>query len=77
MGKVIEMVTKKEITEMPATVEQGEALIETLLKFELANARRGTSNQELISNVISMVENNSGARRFDVMDRIYKKQRKV
>lgn len=77
MAKVIDFYTRKEITEMPATVEQGEALIENLLKFELTSARRGNGNQELIANLIGMVENNSGASRYTVMDRIFKKQRKV
>lgn len=72
MSKVICMFTRQEITEMPATKEAGEALILNLLEFEL---KRSTNpfmpNSELISNLILMVEINSGASRYDVMDRLY------
>lgn len=72
MSKVICFYTRKEVTEMPATKEQGEAMIENLLKFELVQSRRGKANQELLANVISMIENNTGATRYEVMDKIYK-----
>lgn len=72
MGKVICIFTRQEVTEMPATKEAGEALITNLLQFEMTRSSNPfMPDSELISNLISMVENNTGASRFDVMDRIY------
>lgn len=73
MGKVIDMVTRQEITEMPATKAQGEALIENVLKFEIiSNMRHIPTSQPLIDNLVTMIENNTGASRYEVMDRLYK-----
>lgn len=72
MGKVICMFTRQEVTDMPATKEAGEALIMNLLTFELTRSTNPfMPESELISNLISMVENNTGASRFEIMDRIY------
>lgn len=73
MGKVIDFYTRKEVTDMPVTIAEGEAMIEHLLQYELElehNNQLGGPYQ-LIENLISMVECNSGASRYVVMDRIY------
>lgn len=76
MGKVIDIFTKKEVTEMPATVQDGEAIIEVLLRLEVKqNNSPFSASAELMSNVITMVENNTGAQRFDVMERIYNRRK--
>jgi len=72
MGKVIDFYTRKEITEMPHSKQEGEMLIEALLQFELKRASNPfSSTAELVSNVISIVENSTGASRYEVMERIY------
>lgn len=76
MSKVIDMRTKQEIVQQPHSKEEGEALIEALLEFEIKNnAEPFSSMFELIGNTISMVENNTGAHRFEVMNRLYEKRR--
>jgi hypothetical protein len=78
MGKVICFYTRREITELPSTVAEGEVLIEHLLRFELGRSDNPfASPVEMIDMLISMVENNSGASRYNVMDRIYNAERKV
>jgi hypothetical protein len=72
MGKVIDIWTRKEITEIPVSKEAGEFLILNLLQYELSRSTNPFAPDiELISNLISMVENNTGARRYEVMDRLY------
>ena len=74
MGKVIDMWTRQDITNepLPVTKEAGEALILNLLQFELTRSTNPFApDVELIANIISMVENNSGASRYEVMDRLY------
>lgn len=75
MGKVIDFYTRQEVTELPASKEEGEALIMALLEYELTRSTNPFAPEvELISNVISMVENNTGASRYDVMERIYERK---
>lgn len=72
MGKVICFYTRKEITQMPANKAEGEALILNLLNFELTRQDNPLiPDSELISNVITMIENNTGASRYELMERIY------
>lgn len=72
MGKVICFYTRDEIKKMPATKEEGEALIQHLLEFELSRSDNPfVGSVNLIDNMIAMVENNTGASRYEVMDRIY------
>lgn len=76
MGKVICFYTRDEIKGMPATKEEGELLIQQLLEFELSRSDNPfVGSVSLIENMISMVENNTGASRYDVMDRIYGESR--
>jgi hypothetical protein len=74
MGKVIDIVTRKEVTELPASKQDGEKLIEHMLRLELRRSSVNVGPVELISNLISMIENNTGASRYEVMDRIYNKR---
>lgn len=74
MGKVVCFYTREEIKEMPATKEEGEALIENLLRFELFSLE--PVNRDLMDNLIYMIEVNSGANKFEVIDKIYA-QRKI
>jgi hypothetical protein len=72
MGKVICIFTKEEITTMPATAEEGQALIENLLRFELSRSQNElVAPVALIEDVIRMVEVNTGASRYDAMDKVY------
>jgi hypothetical protein len=72
MGKVIDMFTRQEIVEMPHSKADGEMIIQKLLELELTRSiDDSVPTVTLISNVISMVESNTGASRYDVMDRIY------
>lgn len=78
MGKVICMFTRREITEPQTGVAEGEALIEHLLRFELSRSTNPFAGPvELVDGLITMVENNSGASRYDVMSKIYATERKV
>jgi hypothetical protein len=73
MAKVICFYTREEITSLPSTTAEGEALIEHLLKFELSRSTNPfVGPVELIENIIGMIENNSGASRYEIMDRLYK-----
>lgn len=79
MGKVICMFTKEDITNAPSqlTQAQGEQLIMDLFEIELKRASNPFGGPaEVIANMISMVENASGASRYEVMDRFYA-ERKV
>lgn len=72
MSKVICFYTKKEIDKMPASIEEGEALIENILYFELSRSTNPmVPDSALISNLISMIESNTGASRYKVMNKIY------
>ncbi|NJO48165.1 MAG: hypothetical protein HC840_00455 [Leptolyngbyaceae cyanobacterium RM2_2_4] len=74
MGKVICMFTRKDVTNepLPVSKEAGEQLIMDLFEVELKRASNPFSaNSELIDGLIRMVENNTGASRYDVMDRFY------
>lgn len=74
MGRVICFFTGKDITDKSPSlsVEQGEELIVGLLELEMKRAANPFSGEaDLISNMISMVENTSGASRYDAMDRLY------
>ena len=72
MSKVICMLTREEMNEVPASKEEGDALILNLLNYELNNCGNLiTPQSELISNLMAMIENSTGASRFEVMDRIY------
>lgn len=73
MGKVINIFTRKEITELPLNKAQGEEMIEHLLKFEIKPLDMFSPMDEFIGHLVIMIENNSGASRFEVMDRIYGK----
>lgn len=76
MGKVICFYSGKEITELPVSKREGEALLENLLRFEMFHNpdMEWNSLSHLLRNMVLMIENNSGASRFDVMDRIYKRK---
>jgi hypothetical protein len=74
MAKVIDMFTGQDITDrpLPLTKEQGEQLIMDLFELELKRASNPFSaTAEIVAAMISMVENNSGASRYEVMDRFY------
>lgn len=75
MGKVISIFTGKEISAMPTdSIEYGEALIEELIRYEGKSPSNLMGGSELIHNLISMVENNTGARRMDVIDKVFEKE---
>lgn len=79
MAKVICMFTREDLTNQPLPVskEAGEQLIMDLFEIELKRALSPFSGpSELIENLIRMVETNSGASRYEVMDRFYT-ERKV
>jgi len=74
MGRVICFFTRQDITEKSTSlsVEQGEQIIVELLEIELKRAANSFSGEAaLIDNMICMVENASGASRYDAMDRLY------
>lgn len=76
MGKVIDIFTRKEIVAGITSKQEGEALIENLLNFEMSRAANPFAGPvELIDNLITTVENGSGASRYEVMDRIYNKRK--
>jgi hypothetical protein len=76
MGKVICFYSGKEITELPVSKIEGEMLLENLLRFEILHnpTMEWNSMSQLIRHMVLMIENNSGASRFDVMNRIYKRK---
>lgn len=78
MGKVINMWTGKEVTQMPVTVQDGEALIENLIRFDMSyQGETWLGTTEIVDQMITMVENNSGASRFDVLTRMHQNKRKA
>ncbi len=77
MGKVICFFTKREVTEFPVSKADGEALIENLLRFEIQRnpTLEWTDASHLLGNITTMIENASGASRFDVMERYYHRRK--
>ena len=76
MAKVICFYTREEITALPHTKQDGDAMIENLLRLDMQRSKRqGVPDAGLIEALISIVENNTGASRYEVMDRIYGKRK--
>lgn len=78
MGKVICMFTRQDLTDAPAplTKEQGEQIIMDLFEIELKRASDPFGGAaEIIANMMKMVENSSGASRYEVMDRFYNERK--
>lgn len=63
MSKVIDMKTRTEITELPLTQSEGEAILNHLLAYE----GKTDKEFEIIKNLMRIVENNSGVSIFQFM----------
>ena len=75
MGKVICFYTRQEVTEPVHTKEQGEKVIEKLLEVQITDGANPFSPMaELVCNVMTIVENTTGANRLDVMERLQAKK---
>lgn len=74
MGRVIELFTREDVTDKAHSIskEDGELILTDLLNIE-ANRSESVFGpmSDLISHMCYMVENASGADRFEAMEKIY------
>jgi hypothetical protein len=70
-AKVIEIFSKREMTEMPYTIENAQDIIDYLIKYKNPRTGDGITNEEfvIIDQLLRIVENNSGTNRADVFER--------
>lgn len=73
MGRVIDFYTRKDVTDSPRkfSKEEGEDLIVAILNHELSLPTNCFHSSELIDNVVMMIENCTGASRYEAMDKLY------
>lgn len=71
-SNVIDIATRQPITEYRYSQAEAETLIEKLIQHELSTTSLHEATPLIIDDLITMIENNSGVSRVEIMEKIYK-----
>jgi hypothetical protein len=74
MSKVINIKTKQPMEGLPFDKEIAEGILEHIFSYKISDENVTLQERTMVHEIIAFIENNSGIKSLDVLDKFTKKQ---